>query len=146
MQRLAQEADGYSPADLEALLDRTVHAAAQRTLGTATTISPGVSWSISGYDSDAGSANCNMHVSVTQLSTALLHTKVKPLHNVCIPGFVASDMWQASMQVLLCMSDLTDQCLTTLEVACPTSMAGVHQRAAQVTPRVTQHAAMPLSA
>ena len=40
-QKLAGDTDGYSAADLEALLDRTVHAAATRSLAGHTTITPG---------------------------------------------------------------------------------------------------------
>lgn len=41
LQRVAAYADGYSAADLEALLDRTVHAAATRSLAGQTAITPG---------------------------------------------------------------------------------------------------------
>ena len=41
VQTLAEEADGYSPADLEALLDRAVHAAAHRTFASGQAVTPG---------------------------------------------------------------------------------------------------------
>ena len=41
VQAIAADADGYSAADLEALLDRAVHAAAARSLADRTAIMPG---------------------------------------------------------------------------------------------------------